>query len=79
MNKTIYTIRFKGEIQDPLVDQIRKTARDHHWTGMNGFKQWAKENYNATLRSNVYNEWTSISFKTNQDMIKFKEDFNFYE
>ena len=72
------TILFKRENNftvDPLMDRIRKAARTEGWVGMVGFKDWAKETYSATLRSGKYDDWTSISFKTEQDLNRFKEHF----
>lgn len=67
-----FTIKFKqsGE-EDPTMEQIRKAARADGWAGITGLKEWAKENYNATLRYGVYGTWTSISFKTEEDMLMF--------
>jgi hypothetical protein len=74
-----HIIRFErdnsGYTTDPLVDLIRIKARAKGWTGMSGFKEWAKETYNATLRTGIYHDWTSISFKNNHDMKKFEQDF----
>lgn len=73
-----HTILFKREGTynvDPLMDKIRVAARAEGWSRMVGFKDWAKENYNATLRAGKYDDWTSISFNTEQNMIKFKQDF----
>ena len=64
-----------GYTDDPLMDAIRIVARSQKWTGQKGFKQWAKETYNATLRTGMYDDWTSISFKTEQDMNRFNQDF----
>ena len=64
-----------GHTIDPLMAQIREAARKEKWVGMMGFKDWAKENYNATLRAGKYDDWTSISFKTAQDLNRFKQDF----
>ena len=72
------TILFKRENNftvDPLMDRIRKVAKTEGWVGMAGFKDWAKETYSATLRSGKYDDWTSISFKTEQDLNRFKEHF----
>jgi len=73
------TILFKrnknGLTIDPLMDKIRTAARAEGWSRMVGFKDWAKETYNATLRAGMYDDWTSISFKTEQDMNRFKEHF----
>lgn len=74
-----YTIEFirdtNGYTTDSLAADIREAARAERWTGMAGFKQWAKETYNATLRAGRYDDWTSISFKTEQDMNRFKQHF----
>ena len=74
-----YTILFKrdknGLTIDPLVDKIRVAARAEGWTRMVGFKDWAQETYNATLRAGKYDDWTSISFDTEQDMNRFKQHF----
>ena len=64
-----------GYTTDPVMDAIRIAARDQKWVGKAGFKEWAKENYNATLRAGIYDDWTSISFKSEKDMKKFSEDF----
>jgi hypothetical protein len=77
------TILFKrdnnGYTVDPLIPKIREAATKERWTGMAGFKQWAKENYNATLRAGRYDDWTSIAFKNEQDFDKFKEHFGVEE
>jgi predicted aminopeptidase len=74
-----HTILFMRDTQgytiDPLTADIRKAARAEKWVGMAGFKQWAKETYNATLRAGMYDDWTSITFKTEQDINRFKKDF----
>ncbi len=62
-----------------LVCKIREAATKERWAGMAGFKQWAKENYNATLRAGRYGDWTSIAFKNDQDFNKFKEHFGVEE
>jgi hypothetical protein len=62
-------------MDSPLMDKIRTAARAEGWSRMVGFKDWAKETYNATLRAGMYDDWTSISFKTEQDMNRFKEHF----
>jgi hypothetical protein len=77
-----YTILFKREntiTVDPLMGKIRAAARAEGWSRMVGFKDWAKETYNATLRSGKYDDWTSISFKTEESMKKFKQDFGVEE
>lgn len=74
-----YTIKFlrdtNGYTTDPLMDDIKTAARAEKWAGMAGFKQWAKETYNATLRAGRHDDWTSISFKTEQDLNRFKQHF----
>ena len=77
-----HTILFKREgltTVDPVVDKIRSSARAEGWVGMAGFKYWAKETYNASLRAGKYDDWTSISFKTEQDLNKFKQDLGVEE
>lgn len=69
------TILFNGNTKDPLVQKIRSTAKSQGWSLMAGIKQWAKETYNATLRSGRHDNWTSITFKTEDDLNKFKKDF----
>lgn len=73
------TILFKrdnnGLTIDPLMDKIRDAARAAGWSRMAGFKDWARETYHATLRAGLYDDWTSISFKTEQDMSRFKQHF----
>lgn len=75
----MYTISFKrneyGNTCDPLVDSIRSAARAEGWARMDGFKQWAKERYGATLRANVYNDWTSITFRNSDSYEKFLRNF----
>ena len=77
------TILFKrdknGYTIDPLMDAIRSAAIAEGWSRMVGFKEWAKETYNATLRAGMYDDWTSISFKTEQDLNKFKQHFGVKE
>lgn len=76
MTHTIMFMRdTKGYTTDPLTADIRSAARADKWVGMAGFKQWAQETYNATLRAGKYDDWTSISFKTEQDMNRFKQRF----
>lgn len=76
MTNTILFKRNKNGLTiDPLMDKIRTAARAEGWSRMVGFKDWAKETYNATLRAGMYDDWTSISFKTEQDMNRFKEHF----
>lgn len=74
-----YTILFdrdkNGYTKDALMDAIRAKARADKWVGIKGFKQWAKESYNATLRSGMYDDWTSITFKTEEDLNRFKQHF----
>lgn len=77
-----HTILFKRDgsmTVDPLMDKIRVTARAEGWVGMAGFKDWAKETYSATLRAGKYDDWTSISFKTEHDMSRFKQHFGVRE
>lgn len=69
------TILFNGDRRDPLVDKIRLTAKSQGWSLMAGIKQWAKETYGATLRSGRHDNWTSITFKTEEDLTRFKKDF----
>jgi len=68
-----------GATNDSLVDKLRAAARAEQWVGTNGLKAWAKERYNATLRQGKYGDWTSILFKTDDDMAKFKDDFDVVE
>ena len=80
MTNTILFERDKaGYTIDPLMDRIREAARAEKWAGQKGFKQWAKETYNATLRSGIYDNWTSITFKTEQDLTRFKQHFGVEE
>jgi hypothetical protein len=79
MSNTILFKRENGNTVDPLIDGIRKAARAEGWAGTDGFKQWAKETYKATLRSGKYYDWTSISFKSEQDLKRFKEHFGVEE
>ena len=69
----------KGDCIDPLMEKIRAAARAEKWVGIVGFKEWAKETYNATLRAGRYDDWTSITFKTEQDLNRFKTDFGVEE
>lgn len=73
--KIIFTRNSNGYTIDPLVDNIRKEARQEKWTGINGLKQWAKETYNAILRTGPHDDWTSITFKTELDFTRFKQRF----
>ena len=74
-----YTIRFERDenvrTRDLLINRIREAARAEGWVGMAGFKDWAKETYNATLRAGLHNNWTSITFKTEQDLTRFRQHF----
>lgn len=69
------TILFNGGTKDPLVHKIRFAAKSQGWALMAGIKQWAKETYGATLRSGRHDNWTSITFKTEEDFNRFKEHF----
>lgn len=68
------TVMFTGE-KDPVVYKIRLAARSQGWTSMAGIKQWTRETYNATLRSGRHGNRTSITFKTESDLSRFKKDF----
>ena len=74
-NTILFERNKNGHTTDPLMDRIREAAKAEGWTRMVGFKDWAKEHYNATLRAGLYDDWTSISFKTAQDLDRFKQDF----
>jgi hypothetical protein len=74
-NTILFNRDQNGYTVDPLMENIRAAAKAEKWVGMKGFKQWAKETYNATLRAGRYDDWTSISFKTEQDFARFKEHF----
>jgi hypothetical protein len=69
-----YTISFK-HYSDQLIDQVRAAARAEGWTGTAGFKEWARETFKGTLRSGSHSEWTSISFRTEDGLNKFKLHF----
>lgn len=60
---------------DPIVTKISQAARSEGWAGISGFKQWAKETYNATLRPGRYDDWASITFKTEVALNRFKDHF----
>jgi ribonuclease D len=80
MSNTIWFKRECGLTVDPLMDRIRIAARAEGWAGMAGLKQWAKETCNATLRTNKYRDrWTSISFRSEEDLKKFKQHFGVEE
>lgn len=70
-----YTIKFDRtdyNKNDQYVTHIRNCARAEGYTTVAGFQDWAKEAFDATIRRSKDNwEWTSISFKTQQDMTKF--------
>lgn len=68
-----------GYTVDPLMDRIREAARADKWVGMQGYKEWARNTYNATLRAGRYDDWTSITFKTEQDLKKFQQHFGVNE
>lgn len=68
MVQIMYSIKFDSDGNGSLIDAIRTAAKADRWTTMVGFKQWAKEKYNATLRTSIY-------FKNEQDMNRFKIDF----
>ena len=63
-----------GVCVDPVMENIRIAARTEGWTGMAGFKEWAKEHYNATLRAGKWDDWSSISFPDLTTMARFKQD-----
>lgn len=72
------TITFKRQfdgIKDPLLEKIRTEARKDGWVGMAGFKDWAKEKFNATLRSGKSQNWTSIKFNSRSDLERFEKYF----
>lgn len=73
------TITFKrnenGYTTDPLVDKIREYARADRWATMAGIKEFVRTKYKGTLRSNRYDDWTSISFKNKEDYDQFCKEF----
>ena len=77
-----YTISFAkpktengGWKEDQIVSKMRQAARSEGWALSAGFKEWAKETYNATLRQGKHDDWTSITFKTEHDFTRFKDHF----
>lgn len=77
------TIQFhreaSGLTNDPLMDRIREAARRERWSGTAGIKQWAKETYKATLRTGAYGDWTSVRFRDQAGMERFRRDFGLAE
>jgi hypothetical protein len=59
----------------PLLDKIRIAARKEKWSTVAGFKEWARETYNATMRSGEAGDITSISFYKEPDYERFQKDF----
>ena len=74
-----HTIKFErdrnGNTVDLRIQKIREAAKAESWTGMAGIKQWAKETHNATLRAGKYDDWTSISFESERDLMLFTLKF----
>jgi len=60
------------------VEFIRDEARKEKWVGVQGFKQFAKERWNARLNYGEENGFTSISFKNQTDYDRFKEELATY-
>ena len=58
-----YTIKLN---KTEWIESIRAAIRAEGWTGTAGFKEWAKETYNATLNFNCYGDMSSIKFKSEE-------------
>jgi hypothetical protein len=69
-----HTIRFNLGEGELLFDQMKAVARNEGWAGTPGLKEWAKINYRAKLREGVVGI-TSINFKTENDMTRFRSTF----
>lgn len=68
------TLTESGNYRDhPAVQLIRLEARAKGWAGMAGFKEYCKEEYNATLRCGNDSNWTSIVFKDSVNLNRFTE------
>ena len=79
--KTIF--RFVSLEDDPyqeaIVTKMREEAKAERWTGVAGFKEWAKKTWKATLRINADSgDWTSITFMKEEDLNKFKQHYREY-
>lgn len=59
-----------GYCVDPIMDRVRHAARKDGYAGRAGFKEWAKENYNAKLKYGS-RDWVGIKFETEEDMARF--------
>lgn len=74
-----FNITFKRNsldwVVDPLVDRIVAEAKSQKWATVDGIKQWAREEHQAKLK-HTGGCWTSVHFKTQDDLVKFKKHFN---
>ena len=83
MSKVVIKIRSdlssdSGEYSyGPVLAAVRVAAREQRYTGTAGIKEFCKEEYNATLRTNQYGDWTSLTFNTSNGYDKFCRDFIF--
>lgn len=70
-----HTIRFNRS-NEGMLDRVRARVRSEGWTGRAGFNEWAKINYHARFRGGVAGEITSITFRSEQDMMMFQLTFS---
>jgi hypothetical protein len=69
------SIKF-NQFNSDAVERMRQAILAEGWAGSPGFKCWARETYSATLHMGAH-DWTRISFKTQEDMHRFSEQFGF--
>lgn len=45
-----------------LFEALRAAARAERWTTVAGIKEFAKKEYKIKLNTNIYGDWTSMTF-----------------
>ena len=66
----------KNLIANAAINLIREEAKVNRWTGTAGLKAFVKEEYDATLRTGVYGDWTSVTFKSEHSYNRFISKIN---
>ena len=74
------TISIKFKYNDTASDQVtnafRSAARSQGWARTDGYKEYCKLTFNAKLRTNVYDDITSIKFNDQYSFDNFVSFFN---
>lgn len=60
--------------ESPVLQRIRTEAKAQGWSTMAGIKEYCKTTYGATLRSGSDNNWTSVTFDSEEQFQQFLGD-----